>query len=275
MYTKYWKLDRKPFENNGDPEFFFRSETHQASLLKMRYVVENRLGAGLLAGGGGYGKTYLARLLAHELPADSTTIVHIVFPSMSPSELLAYLAIELGANEAAVTSAENGLNRTIRQIEQQLTAHTKQGRHPVLIIDEAHLIDDQRVYQALQLLLNFRQPPKLDFSLLLIGQRTLLSRVSRLASLDERIAAKALLAPFSREETAGYVNHRLTAAGCKQTIFEPPALDVLFELSGGVPRQINRLCDLALLVGCADRLSAITATEIETVGEEIMATLPD
>ena len=275
MYRRFWSLDRKPFENNSDPEFFFRSDTHQAALLKMRYLVENRLGAGLLAGGIGYGKTYLTRQLAGELSGQSTAIVHVVFPQMSAPELLAYLAVELGADEGTVDGGQAGLDRIVRQIEQQLAAHTKEGRHPVLIVDEAHLIEDQRVFQALQLLLNFRRPPRIDFSLILVGERELLSQVSRMAPLDERIGIKALLSPLSQEETARYVTHRLEVAGTKKPAFDDGALRALFELSGGVPRKINRLADLALLVGYADNIKPLTADEVEAVGEELLAVVPD
>ncbi len=275
MYQQFWSLDRKPFENNADPDFFYHSDTHQAALLKMRYVVENRLGAGLLSGGIGYGKTYLIHQLGQALSEEPTVIAHVVFPQMSTPELLAYLAVKLGANETTAGGGRIGLNRSVQQIEQQLTSHTKQGRHPILVIDEAHLIEDHRVFQALGLLLNFREPPRIDFSLILVGERELLCQVSRMAPLDERIAVKALLSPLSQEETTRYIKRRLEVAGTKEPVFDEQALQTLFELSGGVPRKINRLCDLALLVGYADNIKPLTAAEVQAVGEELLCVVPD
>ncbi|HLJ09778.1 MAG TPA: hypothetical protein VKU82_01245, partial [Planctomycetaceae bacterium] len=63
MYERYWQLDRNPFDDDSDLRGFFRSETHQATLLKLRYLVENGKGTGLLAGGTGFGKTYLLQVL--------------------------------------------------------------------------------------------------------------------------------------------------------------------------------------------------------------------
>jgi general secretion pathway protein A len=98
----------------------------------------------------------------------------------------------------------------------------------------------------------------------------LISAVGRLPSLEERVAVKALLRAFNEEETARYVNHRLDAAGAVRDIFTPDALEAIHYLSHGVARQINRLGDLALLVGYADRLPQLAAHQIESVSEELV-----
>jgi type II secretory pathway predicted ATPase ExeA len=273
MYEQYWGLNRNPFSNNTETEFFFRSETHQAALLKMRYVVENRLGAGLLTGGIGYGKTYLARMLAEELPDQFGPIVHLVFPQLTATELLSWIAVELGVDESELNAGTGGVDRTIRRIQSQLRNYAETHRYPVLVIDEAHLIEDRQVFQALQLLLNFQQESEIDFSLFFIGERSLSSRINRMAQLDERIAVKSALQPLSQEETIGYVEHRLEVAGATRPCFNAQALQTLIEFSGGVPRRINRLCDLALLVGYADQLDIVSEKEIEASAEELMAAI--
>lgn len=275
MYEQHWGLNVNPFADTSDPKFFFRSHTHQAALLKLRYLVENRKGAGLLVGGNGCGKTYLAAQLVQELSDGFNPVVHLVFPQLSPGELMAYLAIKLGAPESAIGDREGGLDRTIRQIEERLTAFAHEGRHPVIIIDEAHSITDWNVFQTLQLLLNYRRPPDTDFSLILIGEPSLLPRIGRLRALEDRVAVKSLLRPLTREETARYVLFRLEVAGLSETIFDERAFDELFELSGGIPRQINRICDLALLVGYADGLTGLSASHVEAVSEELTAVVSD
>ena len=87
---------------------------------------------------------------------------------------------------------------------------------------------------------------------------------------DVRIAVKALLRSFTVDETAEYVQHRLNAAGATREIFTPDALEALHYLGHGVARQINRLGDLALLVGYADELPRLTAKQIEAVSEELV-----
>jgi general secretion pathway protein A len=275
MYENYWQLERNPFDDDADLRGFFRSATHQATLLKLRYLIENGKGVGLLAGGTGIGKSFLVQVLARQLEAPLGPFVHLVFPQMSAPELLSYLAVELGAEQDAARAETAGLDRTIREIDQRLRSYSEQGRHPVIIVDEAHLIEDLQVFQALRLLLNFQQPGASRFSLIFSGQNELFNTIRRLGQLEERLAVKCLLRPLSLDETIGYVSCRLEAAGAQRPIFDPAAMQPLHELSGGIPRRINRLCDLALLVGFADESATIAPEQVEAVAEELTAVMPD
>jgi type II secretory pathway predicted ATPase ExeA len=275
MYERFWQFERNPFDDDHDLRGFFRSETHQATLLKLRYLIENGKGTGLLVGGTGLGKSYLIQVLAQQLAESHGPFIHLVFPQMSPTELLGYLAVELGADAGAIGSDLGGLDRTVREIDQLLRKYGEQNRHPVIVVDEAHLIEDFQVFQSLRLLLNFQQHRKCRFSLIFVGQRELLNTVRRLGQLEERLSVKCLLRPLSAEETIAYVAHRLEAARAPRPIFEPAAMQPLYELSGGVPRRINRLCDLALLVGFADESASISAEQVEAVAEELTAVVPD
>jgi general secretion pathway protein A len=268
MYEQYWNLACRPFENHFSPAFFFNSETHEAARLKLRYLVENRLGVGVLCGGIGTGKTAVAALLQHELGETCGPVVHVVFPKMPSAAFLAYLAMKLGAPDAT-HDVRQGIDRTLGRIETQLRACSEHGQRPAIIVDEAHQIDDVRVFECLQLLLNFQQDPACSFSLLLVGATNLLGRLERMPQLNERIAVRSVLEPLSHDDTVGYVAHRLRAAGAKQEIFERDAITVLFDRSGGIPRRINRLADLALVVGYADQLERIGPAEIEAVAEEL------
>ena len=138
------------------------------------------------------------------------------------------------------------------------------------MIDEAHLLEDCGALETLRLLLNFEVAGQPALTLVLVGQMSLVSAVGRLPSLEERIAVKALVRSFTADETADYVRHRLNAAGATREIFTPDALEALHYLGHGVARQINRLGDLALLVGYADELPRLTAQQIEAVSEELV-----
>lgn len=267
MYEQHWHLQTGPFQNDGDPRFFFRSETHEAALLKLRYLVENNKGAGMLVGGSGMGKTYLVNVLAAELPDKYTPLVHLVFPQMSAPELLAYLAVELGAAEEEVSDV--GLDRIVRRIHRLLVEFHEHGRQPVIVIDEAHLIEDRQVFEAFRLLLNFQQQGDADFTMLFVGQPSLLNRIGRMGELDDRLTVNCLLQPLTYDETIGYIAHRLETAGATQPIFATDSLETLFEESGGVPRKLNRLSDLSLLVGYADDSQQISKPQTEAVAEEV------
>lgn len=158
----------------------------------------------------------------------------------------------------------------LRIIERSLEEHSRAGRHPVLVVDDAHLIDDSTTLQVLELLLNFQLPPRRRFSLILLGDRMLLSRLARLPRFDERLVVRAMLQSLSPDETSRYVQFRLEVAGVRRAIFDAEALAEIAELSDGIPRRINRIADLALLVGYADGRHQLTAEDVASVSEELV-----
>ena len=109
----------------------------------------------------------------------------------------------------------------------------------------------------------------------MVSQPALLPILDRMPELDERLAVKCLLRRLSQEETFSYVHHRLQAAGCRRQIFDDGALEAVHRLSHGTPRRINRLCDLALLIGFAEERDMIGCQQIEAVSEELVAVAPD
>jgi type II secretory pathway predicted ATPase ExeA len=268
MYLDYWQMSNKPFEPATDRESFYASESHQAALLKLRYAVESRRGAAMLVGPAGVGKTMLVQLFRDELADEFRPQANLVFPQMSSRDLLVYLAEQLGAPPA--DQPRHTTEESVRRIEFLVEQNARQGRHAVVVIDEAHLLEDCGALETLRLLLNFEVAGQPALTLLLVGQMDLISAVGRLPSLEERVAVKTLVRSFTVEETAAYVHHRMTFAGATRDIFAPDALEALHYLGHGVPRQINRLGDLALVVGFADRLPQLTAQQIEAVSDELV-----
>jgi len=273
MYKSHWQLNQKPFENYSDPEFYYPGESHQAALLKLRYAVENRRGGSLLVGASGLGKTLLVSILRTVLAEDLSPFVHLVFPQMSADELLAYLADELAGSDTG--TGLPSIERSIRRIEQSLAENNQKGRHAIVAVDEAHLLEDRRTLEAMRLLTNFEFAGRPGLTLLLVGQPGLLPILDRTPQLEERLGVKCLLRPFTEQETANYVTHRVKAAGASQDVFEPEALQTVHHLTHGIPRRINRICDLALLIGYAEGHRTITSTQVESVTQELVAVVPE
>jgi len=273
MYESYWQLTCKPFDNCCDPRFYFAGESYQAALLKLRYAIENRRGGALLTGASGAGKTLVIGILKQILGEEYQPLVHVVFPQMTTAELMAYLADELAGETGPIESP--GVDRSIRRIREFLQQNTSEGRHAVVVVDEAHLIDDARTFEALRLLMNFEFDDRPGMTLLVVGQPGLLPKLGRMPQLEERMAVKCFVRALKPEETGEYVGHRLKAAGAKTAILEDQALETLHQLAHGIPRRINRLCDLALLIGLAEEHKALGAAQIEAVHEELAVVLPE
>jgi len=268
MYEGYWKLERSAFQGATDVADFFASRTHHAALLKLKYLIENRQGAGLLTGGHGLGKTFLTHVLESDLGAGIGPVARLVFPQLTPSEMLAYLAAKLGAEAPATESARTDL--VLRRFESRLSELARAGRHPLLIVDEAHLLEPEH-FQTLHLLTNLPLEAGATFTLLLVGEPELLPKVQRVGALDDRITVRTSLRPLTEEETRDYVVRRLERSGAPAGIFSREAFRSLWETSLGVPRRINQLCDLSLLVGFADCLSNVSHVEVEAAAEELAA----
>jgi type II secretory pathway predicted ATPase ExeA len=241
MYQAYWQLDSRPFEHSSDDAFFYAAESQRGALLKLRYVLENRRGAAVLAGESGLGKTLLAQRLLEELEPAFAPRVHLVFPQMPPDQLLTYLADQLTGQYSPITAT---IDQSVRRIERLLKANAQGGNHAVIAIDEAHLLKSAQSLETIRLLMNFQH--------------------------EGQPVATCLLSRLSAEETGRYIHHRLGAAGGKRTIFEQSAIETIFALTHGIPRQINRLCDLALLVGYGEELRTIADQHIESIHQELI-----
>ncbi len=267
MYYSYWQLERPPFGGSLDADFYYPSEGHQSALLKLRYAIENHRGAALLCGDSGTGKTLLVQLLRENLAEHFSPVIHVVVPMMSGAELLAYVADGLGVWSGP--SGRASVEENIRRIENTLAENARAGKQAILVVDEAHLLADTEAMESLRLLTNFQGPSGPALFLLVVGQATLAPALARMPHFEERFGVKSLLKPFTADEAAAYVNHRMTVAGASRTIFEDDALDAIYELSQGIPRRINRLCDLALVVGYADEQQSIARSHIESVAGEL------
>jgi general secretion pathway protein A len=270
MYETYWRLRRPPFDNSLDPEFYFPARSHHGALLKLRYLIENRKSCGLLVGEHGLGKTYLTHVLEHLLRESRPRFLRVVFPLLSPAELLRYVGLQTGVTSPGEpATAEVVLTR----LENWLRSRKPADPPPVLVVDDAHLLEPAHL-QTLQFLLNLNAEAA-GFTLILVGRPDLLPRVRRVAALADRVTVQTVLNALTPEEAAAYVTHRLEAAGLTDSVLQPAAVHAAWELSHGFPRSLNQVCDLSLLVGYAEGLRSLSAVEIQAAAEELTSVSTD
>lgn len=262
-YETYWKLTALPFENVPDPKFYFPAPMHEEALHRLLYGVQTRKGAVMLTGEIGCGKTLLSRELSLHLAGQQYDMALIANPSFGVEDFLTEILYQLGI-EPTKTKVQ-----LLHLLNERLLDNYKKGKQTIIVVDEAQAIPDDQVFEELRLLLNFQLNDRFLVTLVLMGQPELNERVTALKQFAQRIAIKYHLGGFSQEETAQYVDFRLKAAHCQREVFTKDALTVVFQRSGGIPRNINRLCDLCLLIGSMDRATNIDRTIAERAAADL------
>src|SRR2546430_1158051 len=249
MYEAYWELSEPPFDNSPNPKFFYLSPEHEEALVRLVYTVSHRKGCGMLTGEYGCGKTTLARALIQRLEAERYEIGLLTNPSWNALDFLREVLYQLGVETEANTKPAllHALNDLFYQNYQA-------GRDSVVIVDEAQLIEDDRVL----------------VTLLLVGSPELAVKVRRMKHLDQRITLRYHLNTLDYSHTANYVAYRLKMAGQLKPLFTEAAIKLIFDFTRGTPREINNLCDVALLVGYSKRASEIDETIIAAVIKDMV-----
>src|ERR1700733_9297488 len=267
MYLAFFGLHETPFAITPDPRYLFLSERHAEALAHLLYGVTEAGGFIQLTGEVGTGKTTVVRSLLAQTPKH-VEIALILNPRMTAPEFLLTICEELGigVNDSATGSVKDLVDILSQYL---LRAHSG-GKRVILIVDEAQNLAPE-VLEQVRLLTNLETNTQKLLQIILIGQpelRELLDR-NELRQLAQRITGRYHLMPLSREETKGYVRHRLRVAGATEDIFTPGALLELHRLSLGIPRVINVACDRALLGGYTQDTKKITASLVRQAAGEV------
>ena len=265
MYESYWKLKEKPFENTPDPRFLYSSHEYLEAATRLTYAVEERKGAALLTGEYGCGKTVISRLLFQLLPQDKYEIGLVTNPLMSPVELLREICSQLGIK----ISSDSAKPELLTKLNERFYENLNTNKETVIIIDEAQTIKNLETFEELRLLLNFQLNDRFLLTLILIGQPELRAIVDRLKQLKQRLAIRYHLNPLSKEDTKYYITHRLKVAGTEAKIFSDKAFSLVWVHSDGVPRLINTICDMGLLLGFTQRLKEISEDIIKKAAYDL------
>jgi len=265
MYEEYWGLKEKPFENTADPRFLFESSQHQEALTRLKYVIYEEKGLAVLTGIFGCGKTVIAEKLLKILSEDAFEVAIIVNPQFSAIELLRHIIYNFGYKGNTLEKKDEVVQKLVEILQNNFS----NGRRSILIIDEAHLIDDLQIFEELRVLLNYQYDHRFLLTLLLCGQPELREKINNLKQFAQRVAIKYKLEALSREDVKLYINHRLSIAGCTKEVFEESSYDYIFRQTGGIPRRINQICDMSLLTGYCEGEKIISPSVIETVVKDL------
>ncbi|BBO90505.1 ExeA family protein [Desulfosarcina ovata] len=244
MYTDFYQLQRKPFQITTDPAFLWLGATHREALTTLKYGVLDQKGFLLLTGDVGTGKTTLINALLKSLH-ENVLAAMISDPSLSRLDFYRLICIAFG-----VPGEIHNKSDFLKHFSCFLYQAHAEKRTVLLIIDETQRLKHD-LLEEIRMLSNIEKADAKLLNIFFVGQgevNALLLRPENRA-LRKRITITYHLNPLTRLETCSYIAHRLKTAGAAGNILSSDAMACIYDFSNGFPRQINILCDLALLCG--------------------------
>lgn len=257
MYEAFFGLKEKPFGIVPNPDYLYFSPRHKEALTFLEYGLMDNVGAVLLTGEIGIGKTTLLRYVINNFCTDIITPV-IYNTNLSPEQLIETILQSLQLPVEKGSKANNS-----ERLNQFLLDQLKQDKRVLLTIDEAQNLPPDTL-EEVRMLSNLQTDNQMLLQVLLVGQPEFRARIQQpeLSQLAQRIAVNFHLEALEQAESLAYIQHRLSVAGRDDSLFTDEALVQIYQASKGIPRNINLICDSALVYGFG--------YEMQTIGTEVI-----
>ncbi len=267
MYLEFFGISDKPFQITPDTRFLYLTPRHRDGLAHLLYGADEAGGFILLTGEVGTGKTMLCRSVLEQMP-DHVNVALILNPRQSSRELIASICDELNIPYRRSTTS---LKYLVDRLNLYLLKQHAQGKRTVLVIDEAQNLRAE-VLEQIRLLTNLEVATQKLLQIILIGQPELQAILARpeLRQLTQRITARFHLTPLSKEETAAYIRHRLQIVGFRGELFTSGAVNVVHQLSDGVPRLINNICERSMMGAYGENVHRIDKRLVRKAAGEVL-----
>lgn len=261
MYLEYWGLRESPFGGLAS-RYYHETSAQEEALARLHFLVEGRRRLGLLLGYSGVGKSMLLELFARQLRAAGQQVASIGLLGLGADEFFWHVAVQLGMKPPA--------GAPTFQLWRAVTNFMDAGRYQklatVFLLDDADEASPGVLDQAIRL-------AQSDWSADARITLVFAANSGRLARLPGRLGQLAELRvdvePWDFVETRRYIEGALAEAGRRIPVFQPAAIDRLYQYSRGVPREVRQLADLALLAGAGCELLEIDAATVDSVFHEL------
>ena len=262
MHTSHWGLEKSPFHAGSAEPLFYAGLPQQEALARLRFLIHNQRRLGLVQGEPGAGKSLLVELFAEECRGQNWAVARLNLLGISVREFHWQLALAL---QAAPRVGDDSLE-LLRRWEARLKQHQLLAEPTIILLDDA---EQAGVDVLMQLTRLVQLPPSAvgNLTLILTAQP---QHVGRLGNrLLELVDLPIELEPWDCQDTTGYIQIALIESGCERPLFEESALETIHRLTRGVPRQVNRLADFALLAAANAELELIDSHTVAEAHAEL------
>lgn len=263
MFKDFYQFREKPFQLAPNPDFMYKSKKHQNALSYMEYSLMENAGVIVLTGEVGSGKTTTVRYTLKKF-GDGFDTAMIANTKVNSGQLL-----RMVLSEFEITCKKTDKVTLISALNHHFIRQYGNGKRALLVIDEAQNLSSDAL-EEIRMLLNLQTDQYPLVQILLVGQPELLQTLKKteMRQFTQRVAAHIHLTALDPVETTAYIVHRLTKAGGRDDLFTTSAMQMIYDLSGGIPRSINLLCQAALVYGFADEASRITQDIIKQISKD-------
>ena len=260
----HYGFSRMPFGKDLAPGMLHAHDAHAEAVARISWCIQEQA-IGVISGECGAGKTVAARAAVASLDASRHTVLYLGTPGVGLRGIYGLIITTLGGTPRFHHAA------LIPQAQELLAAESaERGKHVVLIIDEAHLLDAESL-EGIRCLSNMGMDQTAPFCLLLLGQPTLRRKLRNgtFTALDQRVAVRYTIGGLTPAETTSYVQHHLALAGRSDTLFSDDAIDLIHGTARGLPRLINNLAVAALIATFAQKKAIVDEAAARAAVAEI------
>lgn len=265
MYTTFFGLREPPFELRTDPRFLYLSSAHARARAYLYYAVVKRDSIVTITGEIGSGKSTLIEEVCLHVDQDCRIVV-LHQTQLDDSELLKALLLNLGERDVPPSKAQ-----TLDRIRSILVQRHEQGQKSILIVDDAQNLGAEAI-EELRMLTDDECDGQRLLSLVLVGQPNMDDKLSSeaLKQVRQRVRLNYHLGSLNEPDTGAYIDHRLSVAGCPQRdVFSAASVMLIYRYTGGVPRLVNILCDMAMTAAAQHGSKTVTPRIVAQAIDEL------
>ncbi|MGB5750041.1 MAG: AAA family ATPase [Desulfobacterales bacterium] len=261
LYLPYYSLKEEPFQDTANPKFFWFGEEQSEAIAILKFGIDKGEGITLLTGDIGVGKTILAKYLAGLLD-DTYKIVKVDDSDLDTKDFLLFLA-----DSFKLPTNFDDKKSFFRYIDEE---YSKTQKRMLIILDEAHRAT-RSLLNDIDLMAKIKRDNEKLINIILVGQTPLIELVKEIKANGNghRHSIVCHLRPLTKTETNKYIKHRLKIAGTERNLFSSGAIGKIFQISGGIPRVINTICDHAMMIGYSTDSKKIKTSVIKECAEDL------